>query len=88
MAEEEEKRVKIVSNFTSNADVFYERIEDPSTGEVTTQKETQPNIVTSNTTVKTAPYRHETGVSITPRKDTTSAEILDKTRPGFDTSEL
>jgi hypothetical protein len=92
MAEEkehkEERRVKIVSNFESEAESFYERVEDPNTGEVEIQKDSKPHTVTSKTTIKTAPYKHEEDVLPKTRKDTDVTRKLATEKPGLDASEL
>jgi hypothetical protein len=86
--DKEQQRMQITSNFTSNADVFYERIEDKKTGEVDVMESNQPSTVSSKTTVTTRPYKFES--DILPKSDTNNdpASQLAAKKPKYDTSEL
>ena len=83
------KRVQITSNFTSEADHLFKRIEEEG-GKVTKVVEkTSPSKNTSSTTVTTNPYTAATGAS----KDNTGTRVSDATaakidKGGYDTSQL
>ena len=88
MTGENEKRVQITSNFTSEAEVFYERIEDKKTGEVDYKQNSKPSTVTSKTTITTRPYKYETEIQPKPKEATEPAVKIAKIKPGYDASEL
>lgn len=83
------KRIQITSNFTSEADQFFERIENED-GKVTkVVDKTEPSVSASSTTITTNPYTAETDGSA---ENTNTKEGEAKTvkidKSGYDTSQL
>ena len=88
MAGDNDKRVHITSNFTSNGEVFYERIEDKDTGEIEVKETTKPSTVTSKTTISTRPYHYEREVSPKSKIEPGLISKLAQSKPEYDAREL
>jgi hypothetical protein len=89
MSDEKEKRIQYISNFVSNTDAFYERITDNNTGEIDVQETKKPNTTSSKTTITTNPYKLETEMVPSSKRETaTAVSKLGQTKPGYDSSDL
>ena len=83
------KRIQITSDFTSDAEQFYERVVHPDTGETKVVENCNPKTSSSSVTVTTNPYTFETDGS--PEKTKTkkgSSSTVNINKPGYDTSQL
>ena len=83
------KRIQITSDFTSNAEHFYERIERKGRGETKVIEQTEPSTTSRTVTVTTNPYTVETdGSPENTRTKEGEAVTVDLEKKGYDTSQL
>jgi hypothetical protein len=83
------KRIQITSDFTSNAEHFYERVERPGTNDTKIVEENSPKASRRSVTVTTNPYTVETDGSSEKTNDKEGASVtVDIEKKGYDTSQL
>jgi hypothetical protein len=84
-----QKRIQISSNFTSEADQFFERIEDDKGNVKKVIQNQEPKVTTSSTTITTNPYTAKTdGSPENTRTKEGAATTVKIDKPGYDTSQL
>lgn len=83
------KRIQITSNLTSEADQFFERIEDDDGKVKKVIEKSEPSVSTSSTTITTNPYTAETdGSSEDTKAKEGEASTVKVDKAGYDTSQL
>jgi hypothetical protein len=83
-----EKRVQITSDFKTDTDVFYERVEEKNTGEIKIIQNSKPVVGSSSTRITTNPYTVETDGSSKAETKVGSASSVTINKSGYDTSQL
>jgi len=83
------KRVQISSDFTSESEQLFERIEDVESKVTKVVQRTEPSVIKSSTTITTKPYTADTKASVentkTKAEDVTEVKL---NKGDYDTSQL
>lgn len=83
------KRIQITSDFTSNAEHFYQRVARPGTGDTKVVEQNEPKTLSHKVTVTTNPYTVETDASIENTKTNEGASAtVHLEKKGYETSQL
>jgi hypothetical protein len=82
------KQLQVTSNFTSQTDHFYERVQDNNTGEVSVLEGVDSPQISSETKIKTNPYKHISRIGTSESSQAAIIAELSESKPGLDTSLL
>jgi len=83
------KRVQISSNFTSESEQLFERIEDVESKVTKVVDRTEPSVINTSTTITTKPYKTDTNASVENSKTKGDDVTAVKFNKGdYDTSQL